>query len=162
MDNKPDKIIVHHSADSFNQKQFQKVNEWHKQKGFEPSKNGIYCGYHVFIEKDGSSVQVRDYNERGQHCTEQNQLSIGIGLAGNFDIELPTEKQKETLAQVCKFCMSYYKIPITRIYPHRAYKNTSCYGSKLNDKWAATVVLEYELNFIKKILLWIQIQLKKR
>lgn len=161
MDNRPDKIIVHHTAYGGNQKQYTLVNQWHKERDFEKSKNGVYCGYHVLIEKDGSSVQARDYEEKGQHVKGENQTSIGIGLSGNFDEEMPTEAQKETLAVVLKHCMDRFKIPASKIYPHRKFSNTHCYGTNLDDNWAKRILLEHEINYIKKIILWIQINFQK-
>ena len=161
MENKPNKIIVHHTADSSQGPQFEKVNEYHKQKGFNPSTKRIYCGYHIFIEKDGQTIKARDFSEVGQHCTEQNNTSVGICLAGNFDEQLPTEAQKATLAERCLEIMKMFNIPISRIYPHRMFSNTHCYGLKLSDKWAQYNVLHYELGLARKLLLWINIELGK-
>ncbi len=161
MQNKPDKIIVHHTAYGGNEKQFWKVNEWHKDRGFEKSENGIFVGYHVLIEKDGTATQARSYTEKGQHCAGQNETSIGVCMAGNFDSELPTEKQKEKLGEVCLACMKNFNIKITKILPHRAFVATACYGKNLSDQWAQYNVLNYQLGLARKFLSWIQIKLQK-
>lgn len=160
MINKPNKIIVHHTADSWGGRQFNKVNDWHRKRNFPKSSLGYFCGYHFFIEKDGTIIKARRISEEGAHTKGQNFTSIGIGLAGNFNKEMPTNKQKEALGNICLSLMKEYNIDIIRIYPHRKYKQTSCYGTKLDDKWAQYQILQHELSIIKKILLWLKVKLQ--
>src|SRR3990172_1199583 len=50
-------------------------------------------GYQEFIEKDGKVWLGRPATYHGAHVKENgwNKKSIGICLAGNFDVTLPTE-----------------------------------------------------------------------
>lgn len=161
MENRPVKIIVHHSAYSSDEPQLHKINEWHKKKGYDKSNSGCFIGYHFIIEKDGTVIQTRALNEIGYHCTGENKRSIGICLAGNFNQEIITETQIEALGSKCNDLIKYYKIPITQILPHRRFANTDCFGKLLKDEFAQYCVLNYQLSMVKKILLWIKINLGK-
>ena len=157
--NNPDKIIVHHTADTFEGLQFDKVNIWHKQRDFPVSSFGYFIGYHYFIERNGTVKQGRKDSDVGAHTKGQNFTSIGIGLAGNFNKESPTIAQKVKLGSLCKEIMVRFNIPITQIFPHRKYSATSCYGAKLEEKWAAYNVIEYQIGQIAKIISWLRIKL---
>lgn len=149
-------IIVHHEAPPtiVNGDRFNIVDQYHKSLGWK----GI--GYQWFIEKSGQKKQGRKEGETGAHTIGHNDDSIGICLAGNFDLELPTENQIKSLISLVKEKMTQYGIPIEKVVPHRFYAtyslakqgvqapNTSkwatwdntqpyksCWGSKLPDSW---------------------------
>lgn len=134
--NTPKKIIVHHTADTSLQEQFQKVNEYHKERFDSISQIGYYVGYHYFIEKSGSVIQARLEDEIGVHCKGQNTTSIGIVLAGNFDFQMPTNNQIISLCKLVDYLVKKYQINADSIFPHRKFTATSCYGIKLTDEWA--------------------------
>ena len=157
----PNKIIFHHTGDSYNGRQFNKVNEYHKTKKFPPSALGYFCGYHFFIERDGSVIVARSLDEVGAHTLGENWEAYGICLAGNFDVEQPTAAQKEALGKWCDILMKWLKISITQIYPHRAFRPTSCPGDNVPDKYAAYAVIESQITIIKKAILWLQNFLRK-
>lgn len=159
MKNEPSEIIVHHTADSYNGLQFQKVNSYHKEKDFPRSSLGYFCGYHYLIERNGELRQARNDNEEGAHCKGRNFVSIGICLTGNFNIEIPTKEQEETLGALCADLMTRYNIPISKIIPHRTYTRTECFGSLLKDDWAQFKVIQSEINYLLKAILWIKIKL---
>ena len=152
----PNKIIFHHTGDSFNGEQFLKVNQWHKIQQFPVSKYGFFCGYHVFVEKSGKEIIARSMDEIGAHCKSKNQESYGIGLAGNFDFENPTPAQKEALGKWCDVWMKRSNIPITGIYPHRAFWQTSCPGKNVPDKFGQFAVIQSQISLLKKMILWLQ------
>lgn len=141
--NKPQYIVVHHTGgdngvDTSNQTA-QIVEEYHLGLGWE----GI--GYQFYIEKDGDVWRGRPEHYHGAHVKEDgmNKKSIGICLAGNFDVTLPVKAQTDALVILMKEMMDKYKIPIEKVFPHRHYAlNTNgspyktCYGSKLPDTWA--------------------------
>lgn len=154
---RPDKIIFHHTGDGFNGKQFSKVNEYHKSQQFPVSVFGYFCGYHLFVERDGSVIIARSFGEVGAHTLGENWEAYGICMAGNFDFEQPTAAQKESLGKWCGILMKQSKIAITRIYPHRAFRPTSCPGDNLPDKYAALAVIEQELSILKKAFQWLKI-----
>ena len=83
-----------------------------------------------------------------------NYKSIGIAMDGNFDIELPTPEQVNTLTTLLKRLMKKYSIPANRIYTHRHFAGyKSCPGKKLSSDWARKLVQSapsYDKNFIAK------------
>lgn len=134
--NRPVKIIVHHSADYSEKGQLAKINNWHKEKGFSQSATGYFIGYHYLIEKDGTTIQTRFDSEEGCHTVGQNTQSIGVCLAGNFNIERPTDKQREALITLLYQKCKKYWIPSKYILPHRTFADRDCYGTNLTDGWA--------------------------
>ncbi|SMB95291.1 N-acetylmuramoyl-L-alanine amidase [Desulfonispora thiosulfatigenes DSM 11270] len=101
--NKPDKIILHHSATDGGT--FESIKRYHMQT------NGWRdIGYHYLIEQDGSLHKGRAENDTGAHCKEQrcNFTSLGICLVGNFDKYEPNQKQLDTLDKLLKDIFNRY------------------------------------------------------
>lgn len=164
--NIPKYIIVHHfggtdanpKTDTSNQT-FQVVDSWHKYLWGFRSSLGYYCGYHYVIEKDGKITQARADNEAGAHCIGHNQDSIGVSLAGNFDITDPTSKQIAVLKAFLVQKAEQYSIPLSNIVPHRVFATyKSCYGTRLKNEWARNLVSDY---FREKLGISTQIDLLK-
>ena len=153
---KPDKIIVHHSADPTNEAQFQKINAHHRQRWNFVSQLGFFGGYHYLIEKSGEVRQYRLDDEEGAHCIGQNKSSIGVCLAGNFDEQLPTSNQVVSMCKLIDYLLKVWQIPASAIYPHRKFNPTSCYGIYLDDHWAKTQFI----NYLRENLLHLYILLK--
>ena len=105
--------------------------------------------------------QGRADGDVGAHTAGQNYTSIGIGLAGNFNYELPTKEREEALAILLKDLMKKYQVPLGRVWPHRRFAATSCFGALLKDNWPVIVYIKAEVNLILKIVLWIQNQLNQ-
>lgn len=126
LDNKPNKVIVHHTASST--WTYQNVLDFHINKGW------LDIGYHYFIEKDGTIKRGRWEEKEGTHTIGQNTTSIGICLAGNFNTELPTKEQEQSFKNILS-TLNYKEIK-----PHRAFAQTDCYGTKLADDWAVNLV----------------------
>lgn len=154
--NTPKYLVIHHEAPPkiVNGERFNIVDQYHRSLGWAK------IGYHYFIEKTGAVKQGRLDNESGAHTKSHNEDSLGICLAGNFDLEMPTSNQLTALKNLCKAKMAQYSIPLEKVVPHRyfatyslakegnpgpnktSYKtwdNTqpykSCFGSKLTDQW---------------------------
>lgn len=104
----------------------------------------MYVGYHYLISHAGIVVKCRMDDDEGAHSKGINFESIGICLEGNFDEELPTEEQKSSLGKLLVELCQKYKLDVTDIYPHRAFRDTGCYGSKLDDSWARVLYLDYK------------------
>lgn len=149
--NKPKYIIIHHTAVSYdkNPDQFEATDRYHKSKGW-----GM-IGYHYEIAKDGTLHKGRDEEAVGAHAKEQmmNYKSIGICLDGNFDIEMPTDKQINTLTALIIQLMEKYDISENNIYPHRHFATyKSCYGSLLPDNWARLLVINPNTKYMFKLI----------
>jgi N-acetylmuramoyl-L-alanine amidase len=141
--NVPEYIIVHHTggtkadplADTSHHT-LETIDAWHKARGWE----GV--GYHYVIEKDGKIRKGREENYHGAHSKPVNTRSLGICLAGNFDLTLPTIEQEKSLSGLLKGILSRYNIPLEKILPHRAFSEKSCYGRRLPDDWARNLIAE--------------------
>ena len=136
MENKPNRIIWHHSADATLAPQFDKINAYHKKQWNYKSALGFYGGYHILIENDGTIRRYRNDNEIGAHDAGENVNSLGVCLAGNFSISYPSREQQNVLAQQLRAWCALYNIPINRIDPHRMGDTTECPGKLLNDEFA--------------------------
>ena len=140
-------MIVHHTGgsdanplqDSSNFT-FEECNQLHKRKFGFPSSLNYYIGYHYYIAKDGVWYQGRLDTDEGAHTIGQNLNSIGICLAGNFDLTLPTPEQITSLTTLLKRLTKEHGIPYTHIVPHRTYASKTCYGKRLADTWARDLV----------------------
>lgn len=158
--NVPHEIIVHHEGVSRTYPSLDIVNESHRRRDFPRSALGYFVGYHYLIERDGKLIACREEWETGAHTIEHNLSSIGIGLAGNFDTEYPTSRQQQTLGNLLGVLVHRYKIPATRIVPHRAFANKSCYGSQLDSQWAARMYIRYEVSRLSQLVAMLRLQLK--
>ncbi|MBM6861822.1 N-acetylmuramoyl-L-alanine amidase [Clostridium saudiense] len=108
---KPRKIVIHHTHNPN-----LTVESTHKLHIERFKWAGI--GYNYFIEKNGDIFQGRGMYV-GAHAKNHNRDSIGIALAGNFDETLPTEKQIESLIDICLEFMIHYDIEPSRVIGHR-------------------------------------------
>lgn len=140
MKNIPNKIILHHDGVSRSGDSFDVINAFHKDRFNMLSSLGFYVGYHYLIEKTGAIRQARADDEDGAHTKGQNNSSIGICLAGNFDVDVPTMAQVESLGVLLLSLTSAYKISHSAIYPHRMFAAKTCFGMKLPDDWGQRVV----------------------
>lgn len=144
--NTPKWIIIHHTggtdtnpkADTSHHTA-KMVDAWHTSKGW----NGI--GYNWFIEKNGEPAVGRDEKIDGAHTIGYNSQSIGICLAGNFDVTYPTKEQEITLRKLILSKMVQYNIPASNVVPHRKFAKKSCYGNLLSNKWIQDLIKPQEV-----------------
>lgn len=154
--NSPKTIIIHHTADDALY-QAKKIDDVHRYERENPkSLLGFYGGYQYLIEKSGLVVVYRLETEGGAHTKGQNFSSVGIALAGNFNEKLPTMEQQTALVALLDGVMGRWKIPAERIVPHRWFVNKDCPGTLLTDNWAQVLYLKHKLNWLQRMLLWLQ------
>ena len=94
-------------------------------------------GYHYLIRKDGTIEQGRRPEMIGAHAYGHNKTSVGVCLAGNFDIGKPTERQMAAVKELCSWLCQKYKLdPMKKgvIVGHRELNDTSCPGKNLFKK----------------------------
>ena len=144
MEIKPARIIWHHSADNSDDAQFHKINVYHKSLNFPLSALGYYVGYHYLIEANGAVIQARKETEIGAHDQGENSNSLGICLAGNFNIRYPSEAQSASAALLIKQIRTRWPIPVTRIEPHRWDDTTDCPGTLVADNFLINEFLKRE------------------
>jgi hypothetical protein len=131
---KPEYIIVHHTAVSRekNAHQLNATNNSHRDRGFPRSSTGFWIGYHYLIEPNGALYHPREDSEVGAHCKEEsmNYKSLGVSLTGDFDNEMPTDKQLSTLATLLTALRIKYHISRSHVKFHRDYASyKSCPGT---------------------------------
>lgn len=141
MDYIPKYIIVHHSAADAPTPQFDAINEWHRVRNFAQSELGYFVGYHRVIEKDGTVRIARGDLERDCDALGHNFDSLSVCLVGNLSQNDPTDEQVAALGQLLTAWCKTHSISPAKIFPHRHFANTSCYGSKLENMWANIVCL---------------------
>jgi N-acetyl-anhydromuramyl-L-alanine amidase AmpD len=108
-------LIVHHTATPRDSTTFEAVKRYHTQElGWED------IGYHFFINGQGILNLGRPVNYVGSHCSagSMNFKSLGICLAGNFEVEKPSEGQLKMLESILRELMNKYKIPIDNLLGH--------------------------------------------
>jgi len=118
--NRPRKIIIHHSARE--EWSPEEVNKYHKSKGWK----GI--GYNFYIRKDGTIYYGRPEDSEGAHTIGENNNSIGICLEGNFEEEEVSEKQLDSLLNLSLYISLKYDI--YKIMGHKEAYETLCPGKK--------------------------------
>ena len=131
------KIVIHCSATkngkslrTATQTAAQRIDEWHKQRGFKRSPvlakqfnpHLQHLGYHYVIDTDGTVETGRMVGEIGAHVKGHNQYSVGICLVGGIDASGKnygeyTEKQWIALHKLLQKLESEY--PSARICGHR-------------------------------------------
>ena len=123
-------IVVHHAGMSKDKdttaaaihKFHQETNGW----------AGI--GYHYLIRKDGMIEQGRLPDMIGAHAYGHNKNSVGICLAGNYDIGKPPEIQVDALKELTAWLCRKYGINPWKdgaIVGHRDVCDTACPGKNL-------------------------------
>lgn len=88
------RIVVHHSASG--DVSAATVHQWHLANGWAG------MGYHYLIRANGTIERGRPENVRGAHAPEANADSLGICLAGNFELHRPTVMQMDALEWLAK------------------------------------------------------------
>lgn len=119
--NKPNKIILHHSATD--EGTLESIRRYHvENNGWKD------IGYHYLITTDGVLHEGRDERTVGAHTKGQNYESIGICLVGNFDEYKPNTDQLNTLHRLLNHISSRYgELPI---YGHNEFSSKTCPGIK--------------------------------
>ncbi len=132
---KPEKIkylIIHHTATSRDKTTFEAVKKYHIEKGWED------IGYHWFINGKGELQKGRDEKWVGAHASalkdgvSMNYQSLGVCLAGNFEIEEPSKEQIATLEAVLSDKRAKFGIARTNVLGHQEIPaSTACPGKNL-------------------------------
>ncbi|MEK7578683.1 MAG: peptidoglycan recognition family protein [Patescibacteria group bacterium] len=152
MENKPNRIIWHHSADPSTGHQADKINQDHKKKWNYKSILGYYGGYHILIETDGTIFRYRADNEIGAHDMGENINSLGVALAGNFNLTHPTREQEISFVKVIRDWISKYNITMERVDPHRMDDATDCPGKLLLNSWPAETIKKHGQQNTREVL----------
>lgn len=131
-------IVIHHSATSRLTTTVEEIRKWHtdpppKGRGWED------IGYHFVITNDGILHTGRPEDDWGTQVANFNDKSIGICLTGNFDFNIPTQEQINTLIELLIRLVKKYSLKYWNIYGHKDIKqffifnttSTNCPGDHL-------------------------------
>lgn len=90
-------------------------------------------GYHYIIDRAGRVWCGRDVRLQGAHASRQNEHNIGIMVLGNFGLQAPTQAQVASLELATRTLMSFYRVPVSRVFTHRELpeQRTACPGDQL-------------------------------
>lgn len=129
-------LIVHQTATPREETTFEGIKRYHVSLGWGN------IAYHYFIDGQGKLRKGRNEGSAGTHTRADNMnfKSLGICLAGNFNLEEPTTAQLKALEQILNSLSIKYKISKESIFGHREvpYAATECPGDHLLDwleKW---------------------------
>ena len=121
------KIFVHHSASPAKTTTTERIDKWHKERGW----NGI--GYHFVIHHDGSMHLGSPLHKTGAHCKGHNTGSIGICVVGNFMEEDMSDNQLLSLDLLLRGLLKRFQLRSNKLHAHREFGETLCPGDKLFD-----------------------------
>lgn len=127
-------IVIHHAGfpDADKDSSAEEIHKFHQEV------NGwAGIGYHYVIRKDGTIEQGRKPLAVGAHAYQHNKNSVGICVAGNFDIGKPNREQMDSLKLLTAWLCQRYKLnPMKKgvIVGHRNLNDTDCPGDNLYSK----------------------------
>ncbi|WP_051342054.1 peptidoglycan recognition protein family protein [Pseudonocardia spinosispora] len=143
LDDKPSKIIVHHTATTnSNDVTVPDLGILARSiQTFHMKTNGwIDTGQHFTINRGGLIAEGRhrsletllegDKFIEGAHCVNQNESSIGIENQGTYTQINPPVGQFTTLRNLCVFICKQYGLTASDLYGHRDFWDTACPGDK--------------------------------
>ncbi len=114
---KTDTIVLHHRAGDGD---IEGIDRIHKG-------NGWTCiGYHFYVRKDGCIYRGRQEDTVGAHAYGANSTSIGICAEGNFEIDIMSEEQRQSIKELVAYLKGKYNI--TKVIRHKDVNGTACPG----------------------------------
>lgn len=132
------KIIVHQEL---GEAEIENVNNYHIKKNHISADGCPHFCYHYGIRKDGEVVQANELTHVTWHCANQNTVSVGIMLVGNFNgtgydlgTSEPTKEQIKSLEELVKYLQDQLKLTNQDIYGHYHFGKPACPGHTLQ-KW---------------------------
>lgn len=101
------------------------VRQYHRSRKFQD------IGYHFAIDRAGRVWQLRSLRYEGQHVRYNNEHNIGVVVLGNFDLQAPTQAQKDKIKQFGLLLRKQYSLPASRIKTHQEIVSTACPGRNM-------------------------------
>ena len=116
-------IIVHHSASGSAVTTVERIDQWHKERGW----SGI--GYHYVVRLDGSIEYGRMVDKVGAHCKGHNKSSIGICYIGGCDSDMNAKDTRtpQQIASMLELIRILKKLhPRVEVFGHRDFSTKEC------------------------------------
>ena len=154
------RLIIHHSSDPSSYAQLERIDTYHQSLGFPKSSIGYWVGYTYFLEANGQVIQTRRDDEVQAHTKGWNDGSIGICLAGDFNISTPTFEQYNSLrALLNELCKKYNILPIN-VSGHKNFRLTSCPGKLLPDSAIRGLIIMPNISQLQLMLDMLKAQVR--
>jgi hypothetical protein len=141
LDNKPNKIIVHHTAlaNSTDYSQAHAFADARDIQNLHMDTNGWLDTGQQFTNSRGGWLTEGRHGSlgallggqtmvEGAQCVGQNDQSIGIENEGTYLDVQPPQALWDQLVTFCAFICQQYGIPATEIYGHKDFNDTQCPG----------------------------------
>jgi len=143
---KTDTIILHHAVYNGD---VEGIDRIHKNKDY------TCIGYHFYVRKDGTIYRGRQEDTIGAHAYGSNSTSIGICAEGNFEEDIMSAEQKNSIIELVDYLKGKYGI--SKVVRHRDVCATACPGKNypfdeiVNGKVTETnpVIIKEEFNMAK-------------
>ncbi|HEY0736819.1 MAG TPA: N-acetylmuramoyl-L-alanine amidase [Herpetosiphonaceae bacterium] len=141
---KPTKVIVHHTATP-NSTDYSLAHAYSLSRSIQnyhmDSNGWIDTGQQFTISRGGyitegrhrslEALQSGTKHVRGAHCSNQNDVAVGIENEGTYTTVSPPQALYNKLVALIAYICQQYGIPSTQIYGHRDFNATQCPGDKL-------------------------------
>jgi len=88
-------------------------------------------GYHFIVDYGGGVWEGRPLRYEGAHVLSENDRNIGIVMLGNFERQLPSAAELNSLGRVVSLLRQRYGIRRHRVYGHRDLGQSVCPGRTL-------------------------------
>ena len=133
------RITVHHSADTLSngsdgtlaesKEVVRKIQSYHMQ---DPGRLYGDISYHYLIDSAGRIFEGRELEWQGAHAGGiNNNQNLGICVLGDFSRGAPTEAAFTSLQLLLDALRERYRIPTSRVFPHKHFSDTVCPGPAL-------------------------------
>lgn len=129
-------IILHHTG-VIKDQTVQQIHNYHIGKGW------IGIGYNFFVYKNGEIYKGRGLEYVGAHCKGHNEHTIGICAVGDYNNELMTNAQKQSITKLISDIYTQYSNKIDFVKGHKELAATDCPGKNYPiDEIKASITLE--------------------
>jgi N-acetyl-anhydromuramyl-L-alanine amidase AmpD len=118
---KTDTIVLHHRAGNGD---VESIDRIHKNQDWS------CIGYHFYVRKDGTIYRGRQEDAVGAHAYGSNSTSIGICAEGNFEKDIMSEAQKQSIKELVAYLKEKYNI--TKVIRHKDVNATACPRKELS------------------------------
>lgn len=138
------RITVHHSDESRSsqtggtleesEEVVRAIQKFHME---DPEHRWGDIGYHYLIDSAGRIFEGRELQWQGAHAGGANGMNntqnLGICMLGDFLKRPPTPAALKSLELLVESLRDQYKIPASRVYPHKHFTTTQCPGPAITN-----------------------------
>ncbi len=94
-------------------------------------------GYHYCIDPGGRVWEARSLDWQGAHVANQNPGNVGICVLGNYEHQVPTPTQLDTVEAMLNQTMARHRVPLANVHTHKELAPTACPGRNLQPRLVA-------------------------